>query len=233
MAQLQQSGSNPRHILALFPDILPPAPTVLALSSFNTNSAHLQRIPESQLMRALSAIMPFLLHLKSRLQRTVDALPDAASVSTANSFSSYLAGARGDGSMHSSSSLASSSAQASLAVREREIEAARDGRDAVELLALVDTMLLKAYLLTDERLVMPFLMQPNRAYIDDAVVRPSARCCFHCFSRAKCCFQCLSATRFVTRLFSWRRRCFEPTTSRWRSLHCFAAVDATEPLWKC
>jgi hypothetical protein len=88
-------------------------------------------------------------------------------------------------------------------------------------------------LLTDERLVMPFLMQPNRAYIDDAVVRPSARCCFHCFFSGKPLFPILVGYSLRHLYFSWRRRFFEPTTSRWRSLHCFAAVDATEPLWKC
>jgi hypothetical protein len=53
MQQLQQSGSNPRHILALFPDILPAAPTALTLSSLGYSDAHLnlQRIPEHQLLR--------------------------------------------------------------------------------------------------------------------------------------------------------------------------------------
>jgi hypothetical protein len=46
----------------------------------------------------------------------------------------------------------------------------REVKEAAELLALIDTMLLKAYLLTDEQLVMPFVTQPNKAYIDDVVV---------------------------------------------------------------
>jgi hypothetical protein len=146
MQQLQQSGSNPRHILALFPDILPSTSTALAVSSFNADSHNLQRIPESQLMRvifshylfftvvvflievavqALSAIIPFLMHLKSRLERSVESqTPEnsAAHNSESSSFSSYM------------------SQSVPFSVREKELDAAKSLSESLELLALVDTV---------------------------------------------------------------------------------------------
>jgi hypothetical protein len=166
--------------------------------------------------QALSAVIPFLLHLRSRLQIAADASqedsPTSSSASSSagggneageagmagsgghddddhqhddddsadstataapdspssSSFSSYLSSSRATQQQYQYQQQQQSSSSGSGGAVSAKV---REAREAADLLALIDTMLLKAYLLTDERLVMPFVQQPNRAYVDDAIVR--------------------------------------------------------------
>jgi Vam6/Vps39-like protein vacuolar protein sorting-associated protein 39 len=126
MMYFQQTQCDPRQVLALFPDVIPTG-----------QCRHVQHpVPveniqgEENLLRALSALIPYLNQLRSRFMR-----------------SGTLGGkAMGGSSFHELNS----------------------DQDEMPLSSLVDTVLLKAYLLTDAQLVMPFLQQGNECDVEES-----------------------------------------------------------------
>lgn len=116
MRYFTMTDLSPRQILTLFPDVLP---TKQAVSHFDHPARRITG--EANLLKALSALIPYLANIRSRIMLNEHAYPDPPDLKA---------------------------------------------DDAMKLPVLIDTVLLKAYLMSDKNLVMPFLEREEGTHCD-------------------------------------------------------------------
>lgn len=118
MRYFTMTDLGPRQILTLFPDVLP---TKQAVSHFDHPTRRING--EANLLKALSALIPYLANIRSRIMLSDQAKAYAESSDV-------------------------------------------KGDDVMKLPVLIDTVLLKAYLMSDKNLVMPFLEREEGTQCD-------------------------------------------------------------------
>eukprot|EP00808_Paulinella_micropora_P030623 g72584.t1 len=147
MMRFQQTDIDARQIVALFPDVVP------RRGDYISTVAHpitVKRLSEGDRVRALSQLIPFLGRIRGRLQvsRVASKKTEEAGKELELEPLEQLRQRLRDRSTQKPSTQFTDEAPISLA-------------------SLVDTALLKAYLLTDPNVLVPWLQQPNDCDVDE------------------------------------------------------------------
>ena len=156
MVHFQQSAVDPVHVISLFPDVLPSHAQQLLQSMHIAQIKHPVRVSSAQgeqaLLKALAALIPYLANMqnKIRLQQQQGGGGAGGGAAEDEEAAAVRPSRRGH---HSAPISIPTSSISSLA-------------------SLIDTVLLKAYLLSDIPL-LPFLQQPNACDVSEcaAVLR--------------------------------------------------------------
>jgi len=142
MMQFQESDTDPRRILSLFPQVLPKGQCLMGRREHPVD-VQLDGADNGGLLKALSALIPYLNHIRNSHRQNRD--------------NTELNGNReANVQLSMSSKLLGRPAVRSISHQQGEMP----------LPVLIDTVLLKAYLITDDELVIPFLSQPNECDIE-------------------------------------------------------------------
>lgn len=144
MMQFQQSDTDPRLILSLFPQVLPKGQCQMARREHPVD-VQLDGADNSGLLKALVALIPYLNSIKISLRQNRDNndLDDDRKSNVHLSMSSKLLG-------------------------RPAVRSVSHQQGEMPLPVLIDTVLLKAFLITDDESVIPFLSQPNECDIEES-----------------------------------------------------------------